>query len=85
MFLLPFLSELKEPATYSGLLQDGCIYFQPAYPTDTGTAAKPNGGISQCSELPQYIPKDVFPSDPRENWKSTFILAVPLYPVSLLP
>lgn len=59
MFPLPFLSEPKGPATYSGPLQDGCIYFQPACPTDTGTAAKPNGGISQCSELLQYIPKRV--------------------------
>lgn len=85
MFLLPFLSEPKGPATYSGLLQDGCIYFQPAYPTDTGTAAKPNGGISQCSELLQYIPKHVFPSSLQENWKSMLVLAVPLYPVRLLP
>lgn len=85
MFLLPFLSEPKGPATYSGLLQDDCIYFQPAYPTDTGTAAKPNQNISRCLELLQYIPKDVFPSRPQENWKSMFILTVPLYPVNLLP
>lgn len=49
MFLWPFLSELKELATYLGLLQGGCICFQPAYPTDTGTAAKPNKDISQYS------------------------------------
>lgn len=87
MFLLPFLSELKGLATYSGLLQDGCICFQPAYPTDTGTAAKPNWGISQCSELLQYIPKDMCPLQPpgKLKGKPTYILAVALRGVSLLP
>lgn len=47
MFLWPFLSEPKGLATYLGLLQGGCICFQPAYPTGTGTAAKPNKEILQ--------------------------------------